>query len=414
MQDEKKIKKILRNLPKKPGIYKYFDKNGKIIYIGKATILKNRVRSYFSGTNDLKTEKLVSEISDIKYEITKTTIEAIILESNLIKKYQPKYNIRERDDKSFIQIIVTRDDFPRILAIRANEQKKADYEVKKIFGPYTNLGSVKEILSIIRKIFPYRDCSKNKFNKFEKNKNYCLYYPIKLCPAPCANLISKKDYNKNIKKIIDLFSGKRKKIILALNAEMKKYSKSQNYEMAAETRNQINKFTHINDIAAIKFERTMEQIKNIPARIETYDISNLGSIYAVGSMVVFSLGEIDKKEYRKFKIKNVKNQDDPSMMAEVISRRLNHSEWKMPDLIILDGGITQFNAIKKIFKKNKLNIALIAIAKGPTRKGFKLIKNKLAEKIVLEQKFILKMRDEAHRFAIGFHRQIREKLFRSR
>lgn len=407
------VKQKLRELPTNPGVYRYYDREGCLIYIGKASVLKNRVKSYFMGAHDSKTEKLVSEIADIKWETTSSVIEAIILESNLIKRYKPKYNILSKDDKSFIQIALTKEEFPRFLAIRPTDKKNLDAPIQKYFGPYTNASSVKEILSIFRRIFTFRDCSKNKFEKYSKKNSHCLFYPIRLCPAPCAGKITKKDYANIVNQMVDFLEGRKKRVISSLKKQMETFSRMQMYEQAAIIRNRIFAFTHINDIALIKKERTLEQYNNIPSRIEAYDISNIGQHYAVGSMVVFTGGEIDKNEYRKFKIKyqvsSIKYQNDPAMIGQILDRRLNHQEWTYPDLILIDGGKGQLSAALKVLKNHKLKIPIIAVAKGPTRKGFQLFKNSLAVKITLEKNFIESVRDEAHRFAITYHRKLRSK-----
>lgn len=476
----RQVKLKLKNLPSSPGTYFFYDKHGRLIYIGKASVLKHRVGSYFIGAHDLKTEKLISQIANIKWQKTDSVIEALILESNLIKKHQPKYNIRERDDKSFVQIGLTNEEFPRFVVFRPTQLKnlstrKSSLEVKKCFGPYTSVGAVNEILNILRKILPYRDCSPYKFFRFVKKMSPCLYYPLNLCPAPCTGYISKLEYAQIIKQISDFLDGKRKRVVFRLKKQMEKLSKLKKYEQAAKIRDRIYAFEHINDIAVIKQERSLEQTANIPKRIEAYDISNLPAgrqvsvKFAVGSMVVFEHGEVNKNDYRRFKIKNeyrkfrIKNYElvskdssrirsndknhkskilnlksnisDPAMMAQIVDRRFNHLEWPKPDLIILDGGKAQLSAVGKVIKNKLLykkmrshknvnyllkmaekkylkkikSIPIVAVAKGPTRKGFRLFKNNAAQKIVLDRKFIERMRDEAHRFAISYQRRLQQK-----
>ena len=410
-----KVKNKLTNLPKSAGIYQFYDINGRIIYIGKASVLKNRVKSYFIGIHDSKTEKMIPEIADIKWQKTASTIEAIILESNLIKKYKPKYNIREKDDKSFVQIALTNEEFPRLILYRPTDKNRINYKIKKLYGPYTEGASIKEIISIFRKIFTFRDCTEFKFTRHKKKGIPCLFHPIKLCPAPCVGKISKSDYVKIIKQITDFLDGKKKRVIYSLKKQMLEFSKKQDYEKAAKIRNRIYAFEHINDLAVIKNKRPLEQYKNIPARIEAYDISNLGKDYAVASMVVFSHGEIDKPEYRKFKVQisKFKSQNDPGMIGQILDRRLYHLEWNKPDLIIIDGGKGQLSAALKTLKHHKQKIPVIAIAKGSSRKGYTLFKNSLSKKINLDRRFLESIRDEAHRFAIGYHRKLRSKSVKS-
>ena len=425
-QDKDKIKKILLKLPSCAGVYFFYDKNQKIIYIGKASVLKHRVRSYFIGAHDTKTEKLVSQISNIRWRVTDSVIEALILESNLIKKHQPKYNIRERDDKSFVQIGLTSEYFPRFLIIRPTLKNNHKIKIKKYWGPYTNTASVKDILSILRKVLTFRDCTSYKFARYHKKKSPCLFYSINLCPAPCCGKINKSDYQQIVQQVSQFLDGKKKRVISSLKNIMQEHAKKQNYEEAAKIRNQITAFTHINDVAFIKQERSFEQIKNIPHRVEAYDISNIGNDHAVGSMVVFTGGEISKNDYRRFRIKNYElgikqknshpfnklkaNSGDPQMMAQIINRRFNHARWPKPDLIILDGGKGQLSAILSTLRTKKIFLPIIAVAKGPTRKGFKLFKNNLAKRIVLDRKFIESIRDEAHRFAISYHRKLKNRI----
>lgn len=448
MNVDKKLQSILKNLPKSPGVYFYYDKNGKLIYIGKASVLRHRVNSYFAprrqgyegqvGAHDNKTEELISHIADIKYRVTDSVIEALVLESNLIKKYQPKYNIREKDDKSFVQIVQSAEDFPRFVAVRPTQKERINFKIKKYFGPYTNSGAVKEIMQVLRKLFTYRDCTVAKFNRHKKLGSPCLYYSIGLCPAPCTEKISKQDYAKIVSRIDDFLLGKSKRAIASLNKQMNTYAKNQNFEQAAIVRDRIEAYKHINDVAAIKDDRSFEQTKNIPERIECYDISNIGDKFIVGSMVVFTGGEIDKNEYRKFKIRNeeliIKHENshtefisgsrqilkqvqndkligDPQRMANIIDRRFNHPEWSMPNLIILDGGKGQMSMVAKILRDRKIKIPVMAVAKGPTRKNFTLFKNAQAKNIVLDRKFIERVRDEAHRFAIAYHRKLKNKIY---
>ncbi len=414
------IESKLKKLPSTPGVYFYYDKNGTLIYVGKAAVLKHRVRSYFGGAHDNKTEKLISEIVDLKWQETASVIEALILESNLIKKHQPKYNLMSKDDKSFIQIAITDEEFPRVVSLRVTDVKNQVYKIKKLYGPFTSGLAVKDILAIFRRIFGFRDCNEEKFHRHQKKGQPCLYYPLRLCPAPCVSKISRDEYLAIIRQIQDFLEGKRKRVLGALKRQMERYSKDEEFEKAAIVRDRLFAFTHINDVAAIKQERPLQQIAAIPERIEAYDISNQGKDYAVGSMVVFTSGEIDKSQYRKFRIKTVVGQDDPAMLSEVLHRRFHHREWAKPGLILLDGGRTQLSAVLRalndLTRTDQANagaildprgIPVIAVAKGPTRKGYQLFRNVAAGKILLDRRFIESIRDEAHRFAINYHRKLK-------
>jgi len=386
----------VKNFPQKPGVYLMKNKKGEIIYIGKASNLQKRVLSYFQKAHDQRIEKLLQEVDDIAYQIQDTTIEALILESNLIKKYQPKYNIREKDDKSFLYILITNEKFPRVLLVRKKDIKDNSGEV---FGPFTQAQNLRQALKIIRKIFPY---NLHPENKIPQDKP-CFDYQIGLCPGTCIQKITPKEYAKTIKNIKLFLSGKKKKILEKLKKEMETASKNLEFELAQKIKNQIFALTHIQDIALIQEDKF--NLEEGVKRIEGYDISNISGKLAVGSMVVFLNDQPQKSEYKKFKIKTVNTINDVLMLKEVLERRFNHKEWTLPDLILIDGGKAQVNIAKKVLKKLKLNIPVVGIAKGPKRK-----KNEFIGKIPNEfnKDLLIKVRDEAHRFALSYHRQIRK------
>ena len=443
------IKNKIKSFPKTPGVYLMKNKNGEIIYIGKAGSLKARISSYFNRPHDVRIEKLVSEISDIDYQMTPTVIEALVLEANLIKKYLPKYNVREKDDKSFLYLGFSKEVFSRVILLRGHEAEevkneklkvksdKQKYKIGKLFGPYTSAGALRTALNILRKIFPFRDC-------LVFPKRPCLQYQLGHCGAPCADLISQKEYAKNINNLKLFFAGKKEKIIKKLNKEMAVASKKQDFETAGKIRNQIFALNHIRDVAMLRKEE--EKIidygqageKNIFYRIEGYDISNISGTSATGSMVVFLNREPDKNEYRKFRIKTVVGPNDTAMLREVLSRRLKRItnyesrlrkatarqarirkknygsyNWPMPDLILVDGGKGQINVAKEILKQYKLDIPLVGVAKGYDRKQDRFVydeKNiKLVDFIANNKNLLLKVRDEAHRFAVGYHKVLRKK-----
>jgi len=453
-----RLKEKIKKFPKSPGVYLMKNHCGEIIYIGKASSLRDRVESYFAQPHDQRIEKLIAEIFDVDYKKTPTVIEALILEANLIKKYQPKFNVKEKDDKSFLYLGFTKENFPQLLLLRRPELKKnieakqrcglrhktpnstgvnwRSYGVSqllKIFGPFTSASSLRAALGILRKIFPYRDCV-----AFPKRP--CLQYHLKRCGAPCAGLISQKDYQKNIRNLILFFEGKKEKIIKNLKKQMDEESRKENFEKAAKLRNQIFALEHIQDVAVIKNEES--RIKNqelsidIFGRIEGYDISNISGTSATGSMVVFIDGKPQKSEYRRFKIKTVHGANDVAMLKEILTRRLrriknhesgirefkNHNSyfiihnskiWPLPDLILVDGGWGQINAACEVLAKHKVKIPVIGIAKGFDRKQDRLIydKENLELSRVAEQykNLLLAVRNEAHRFAQSYHKILRRK-----
>ncbi|MFA6354274.1 MAG: excinuclease ABC subunit UvrC [Candidatus Paceibacterota bacterium] len=394
-----------KNLPLTPGVYLMKNKKGEIIYVGKAGNLKRRVSSYFQRAGDWKTEKLVNEIKKIDYRKTDTALEALILEADLIKKYQPKYNVLEKDDRSFLYVVITKEEFPRLVLARGKDIKSEKDKYSKIYGPFVSARSVREALKIIRRIFPWNTHDEN-FLK-QSNNRPCFDFQIGNCPGVCVGEISKKDYQKTVKQIELFFAGKKKKIIQALNKEMKIKSRGLEFEAAEKIHRQIFGLQHINDIAFINENQAPHSPFYIlhSTRIEGYDISNISGTSAVGSMVVFSNNKPDKNEYRKFKIKTVKGANDVGMLKEVLTRRFKNN-WPQPQLILIDGGVGQINSARKVLKEFNLKIPMLGIVKGPQRKNNFIIGNIPSW---TDRKTLIQIRDEAHRFAISYHKNLRSK-----
>ncbi len=403
------------NLPENPGVY-FFIEKGEIIYIGKATSLKDRVKSYFSpdliNTRGPLILDMVFKADDLKFETTPSVLEALILEANLIKKYQPKYNTKEKSDKSFNYVYITRD--YRLGTIRGKELIKNNF--LRVFGPFPSGNSLKEALKIIRKFFPYIEDRKGAKGKEEFYKQLAL------------NPETSEENKKNIKNIILFFEGKKKKIISLFKKEMNKYAKEKAFEKAGEIKRKIFALDHINDIALIKEDlnnpgnHTFSQVLGsqsqpdhskkynyLDYRIEAYDIAHMGGKNMVGVMTIVENGEVNKKEYKKFKIKTKDNADDTGALKEVLERRFNHPEWVIPNLIVVDGGKAQINAGLKVLKKFNLDIPLVSVLKDERHKP----KDILGDKVYVRkyEKEILLVNSEAHRFAITYHKQMRNKNF---
>jgi len=418
-------------LPSNPGIYLFLDQKGKILYVGKAKNLKKRVASYFINNSSLleKTKILISKTSRIKTINSHSEIEALLLEANYIKKYKPVFNSRLTDGKAYPLIKITvKDTYPKILTARRIEDEKNNL----YFGPYPNAGAMKVVLKIIRKIFPYQSVKNHQ-------KNICLYYHLGLCPCPVLfdSPELKKEYGKNIKRIITFLRGDTKKVLKDLEKERNALSKTQEYEKANALQKKINSIlivtspsypsfdfqinpnlkADINNEGLLALKRVLEgtesQVFSLE-RIEAFDISNISGKFAVGSMVVFADGEKEVSLYRRFKIRFTKEKpNDFAMIAEVVLRRLNHREWPFADLIIIDGGKGQVSSILKILKNKNLKIAIIGIAKREETivtsdfKEIKLPKNSKALHLVM------RARDEAHRFAVTYHRKLRSRSIAS-
>lgn len=413
---DNKIRLQLKEIPTSSGVYIFKDKHGEIVYVGKATILKSRVRSYFLNKTNQEflrpIERMIRLVTDIKVIETETVLEALIMEANLIRKYKPKWNVDGKDDKSFSYFAITKEDFPRIFIKHESDlvmEEKRDLKNKNLkyayfYGPYTSKFQMQIVLKIVRRIFPYH--SRN-----EKSEKGCLEFQIGLCPGPYDGAISKDDYKKNIQGIRMILRGKKKRLVNMLEKEMEKYSKEENFEKALELRNKIFALRHIQEMALLKREEE-NGLKNT-LRIEAYDISNISGSFAVGSMIVFKGFEPDKSQYRKFKIKTVSGSDDVAMMKEVMLRRFRN-DWPLPDLIILDGGKGHYNMGIKTLGENSIDTPLVGVAKGPTRKRLEVIgkgniKDKKIKDILKDEKFLKKITDEAHRFAITYHKKIRDK-----
>lgn len=413
-------------MPQEPGVYLFLDKKSKVLYVGKAKNLKKRVASYFVNTTNLgeKTKSLLLKIARVKTIKVNSEIESFLLEANLVKKYRPKYNTRLTDGKAYPLIRITvKDRYPKILIARRADDRKSRY-----FGPFPSSKDVRIVLKTIRRIFPFQ-------TTINHPKRPCLYYHLGLCPCPPAfdSEILRREYQKDIKRIIEFLQSKKNQVIKELKIQRDQKIKSQQYEKAAAIQKKIDSILYItspfyqpfayeinpNLLVDIR-QQELEQLKNALAsesvpvqklwKVECYDISNLSGTHAVGSLVVFINGGSEKSLYRRFKIKFTKGPDDTTMIKEVLQRRLKHSEWELPDLIIVDGGKGQVSAILKVLTEQKIVIPVIGLAKREENiitSEFKMIKLPKDSRAL---QLIQRIRDEAHRFALSYHRKLRAKL----
>jgi excinuclease ABC subunit C len=453
--NSQKFKKT--KLPDLPGVYQ-FKKGKEILYIGKATSLRDRVRSYFSADLINTRGPIIAEMAEkaekIDFIKTDSVLEALILEANLIKKHQPKYNTDLKDDKSFNYVVFTDEQFPRILIVREKDLfiQATSYHLQASFGPFPHGFELKEALKIIRRIFPFRDkCVPIKEKPLALRSLSqpsvalreggggagCFNRQIGLCPGVCSGDISAKEYGKTIKNLKLFFNGKKKAIIKNLEKEMRNCAGSQNFEKAGEIKKQIFALKHIHDIALIKntdsrarpndclvgrgLKRGLKQIESSTTinesicdypcfRMEAYDVAHISGTSAVGVMVVFEEGEAKKSDYRKFKIKIARGGDDVGSLGEILKRRFGHKEWPFPDVIIVDGGEAQKKVAEEILKKFGIkNIEIIAVTKNDKHKPVSFLGD---SKFILECKeTILRVNGEAHRFAVAYHRRLRNNFF---
>jgi excinuclease ABC subunit C len=434
----------VKKLPRVPGVYLFKDTSGDVIYVGKAKRLKDRVGSYFQANLDLhsKTYALVQRISSLEYVEVQSELEALVLEAALIKKHRPKYNIVQKDDKSYLYIAINKERLeiapgkkrviPKILTVRETDINDKDI----LFGPYPNGTTAKWIVRTVRRIFPFRDCDAAKYKKYSKLEKPCLYGHLGLCPAPCVNTSEEniRDYIKNIRDIRKVLNGESRHVLRNMNSAMEEYSKNFDYENAARVRDSINRFKYISqkfrgpeeymnnpyliddiaEMASKDLKDLLPFLNDVPGRIECYDISNISGKEAVGSMVVAINGRLEKSEYRKFKIKLKETPDDFLMMKEVLVRRLkrienDHDKWPKPDLIVVDGGRGQVTSALEAMELTGQTVPVLGLAKKEEHIIFKE-----ADFIEISysvdtpgMQLLIRLRDEAHRFAQSYHHKLR-------
>ncbi len=417
-----------KKFPETPGVYVMKDAAGKVLYVGKAANLRRRVSSYFERPHDVRIETLVSRIAAIELNRTESALEALILEAELIKKLRPPFNVREKDDKSFLYVeIASRERFPRVMLVRGKDAQRGTR-----YGPCTSASSAREAMRILRRIFPWSTHAPETVGRMARP---CFDHEVGLCPGTCIGAVSREDYMAHVIAPLKLFfDGGKKRVIAMFEKEMKASAKALDFERAEKLRRRVFALRHIQDSTLISENEVLVPAAIGPAaaadgkqpaaphvyRIEGYDISNISGTAAVGSMVVFEDGEPNKDEYRKFRIRGVVGPNDVGMLTEVLERRFaakhrgaggtvdGRTGWRMPDLILIDGGLAQANAAKKVLLRAGLRIPILGIAKGPERKRNDIIG---AVPKGVRKETLVRVRDEAHRFAIGYHKNLRKRNF---
>ncbi len=414
------VKKL--NIPEKPGVYFFLGpskqsvgvRKGKdILYIGKATSLRDRTRSYFAkdliDTRGPAILDMTVKTDALEWKETDSVLEALLLEAELIKKYQPHYNVKEKSDKSFMCVGITDEVFPQVLSIRKKDidfetHTGKNFKLKAIYGPFANGSALREALKIIRRIFPFRDDSSS------KSDNYEFYKQIELTPD-----ISESDaalrYGKTVKNIRLFFEGKKKDIVRNLKKEMMECAKKQKFEEAHKIKKTLFSLEHTNDVALLKNDLSTEVYQSGISvfRIEAYDVAHMSGKNMVGVMTVLENGIPAKKEYKKFIVRTQANSNDTGALEEILSRRFRHMEWGIPDLIVVDGSVAQENIAKQVLDRYQISIPVVAVVKDERHKareirGDKTIVSKYKDAILL-------VNSEAHRFAITFHKLKRSKNF---
>lgn len=357
----------LKTLPRSPGVYFHKDKTGEIIYVGKAAVLRNRVRQYFqdSRDKDVKTQALVAEIIDTDWVETESEIDALFLESEMVKRYMPRYNILLRDDKSqmFVRIDM-KSEWPTVSFTRNPADDNADY-----YGPFYNSYALKKALRYLRKVFPY-------FTREPKPGHSRLDEDLGLSPRRDEG---SEAYKANLRKLVSYIKGNRVHLAREIEQEMKTAAGLHEFERAAQLRNKLGhmkelqrrvmfgdrEFLDISKDKALVDITQLLGLDKLPARIEGYDISHLGGTNVVASMVVFTNGVSDRAEYRKFKARLQEN-DDYANMHDTLLRRFspkNIQSWGMPDLVLIDGGKGQLEAAIKALAAREVRCPVVSIAK---------------------------------------------------
>ena len=417
-----KLKEKLKELPKEPGVYFHKNCEGEVIYVGKAAILRNRVRQYFQSPErkDAKTRALVAEIDDTDWIVVDTEMDALFLESEMIKRYMPKWNILLRDDKSVSYVrIDMKSEVPYVSMTRNPDDDGAQY-----FGPYYGKVAIQRALRILRRIFPYYDRP--------YNGKKTLNTDLGLTPGIEIGKMTPRDYKHSLRHMISYLKGNRKKLVRDLEKLMYEAAAKGDYERAAEYRNQFFGLKGLGtkiifsdkELLDISSDKALDDLQDMlglerpPIRIEGYDISHQSGKNVTGSMVCFINGAADRTKYRRFKLRKQQN-NDPESMREVIMRRLNHlKDWGRPDLIVLDGSVGQIAAIRQLAERAKIPVigrdksgdhsknarVRIVIPEGESDyRMVELAKNSHVAKL------IARIDEESHRFAIQYHTLLKRK-----
>lgn len=421
---QEKLKEFIAKLPRDPGVYIFRDARKKPLYIGKASNLRSRVSAYPKST-DVRIRKMVENADSLDHKVTGSDIEALILESQMIKRHRPQFNIMLRDDKQHFFVLITHEKFPRIYVGHRHDDPLADS-----IGPFTEGTPLRATLKVLRNIFPYCTC---------KQKHYvrCLNAHMGKCIGDCClrnpNPDTVKTYGKSIKAISDILQGKRNSVAKLIEKEMRSYATHEQFERSAELKSKLERIRRVFENVHVLQDLSVRQTRSAAAgteklreiigssgeliRIEGYDISNIQGEYATGAMVVFRHGTSDRNEYRKFKIQTVVGSDDTAMLREMLERRFNHPEWQHPDLIIMDGGKGQVNAALSVLRQQSLNIPVIGLTKdkrhtgdhiftGLPNKGLSRQATPLTRLPEAARNLILAVDAEAHRFAIQYYRRL--------
>jgi excinuclease ABC subunit C len=406
------IKEKVKGFPDSCGVYLIKNKKGVVLYVGKASSLRKRLMTYFQKPPTAKMQSLLGRLKGIDYIQTRSSAQALLLENSLIKRYRPFYNAALKDDKSYPFVKIVQDDYPYLVIARGRKEREARY-----FGPYTNVKLLKKAIKTIRAVFPFRSCRR-------LPKKPCLYLDLKLCPGMCVSRVDKLRYRENLRQLELFLKGKHKLLLKRLNQKMREAAGSRLYEQAAILRDRIGSLSEIiaqgrqagPENILLELQKLL-RLPKLPYRIEAFDISEIAGFGLSGAMVSFLGGWPDKKNYRRFRIKTVTGIDDYAMIREVLRRRYALERRKqnrpLPDLVMIDGGKGHLSSAGEELKGLGLEqMPVIALAKRlETIYGFGgQVINLPGHSKMLH--LLQRIRDEAHRFAISYHRKLRQNRMR--
>lgn len=409
-------KRNLPALPDAPGVY-LFRKGRKILYVGKATSLADRVRSYFDddliATRGPRIVDMVTKADRVTFETTPTVLEALVREAVLIRAHQPPANSDGKDDSTFLYAVITDEELPRVLMVRGKDLDatackiiSTDTKLSHIFGPFPSGPQLREALRLIRKIFPFYDTthpvltdSKHQRARIEFNRQI-RHYPERNDPVT---------YRKTIKRVALLLSGRGKDLRKALERDMTSAAKAEHFEEAEMYKRQLFALNHIQDVSLIRDNGIEKDVQE--GRVEAYDTAHLAGTNAIGVMTVLEDGTPEKREYRTFRIRNVQKNDDIGSLKELLRRRFGHPEWAYPRVIVVDGGKTQKKAAEDVLSELGVVIPVVAVVKDDRHRPREIIG---ALRAGVSEATAVHANAEAHRFSLSRHRRARSLKLSSR
>ncbi len=393
-----------KKLPDAPGVYIFRGPKKEVLYVGKATSLRDRTKSYFArDIAEIRSpliEKIVSDAIALEVEETDSVLEALILEAHYIKKYEPVGNTDNKDNKSWNYVVITNEQFPRVLIVRERELSSTFSEktVAQLFGPFPSAGVLREALKIIRKIFPFFDTKFSLSGDYSSSQEKTILFNQSIGLYPRE--FDEREYKKTIRAIVDIFSAKKVTLIQRLSREMNAHAKKREFEEAGILKKKIFALQHIQDITLIKDDLRTPTTADF--RVEGYDVAHISGASPRGVMTVVVNGERVQDEYRLFTIRHATAGDDYAALDEVLTRRAKHREWAYPQLVVIDGGKGHLNRAKKTLKDAGVMAEVVSVVKDEKHRPREVL-GKSATALTHERDILL-ANSEAHRFAITKHR----------